>query len=201
MRGHDVIQRAASRPTPHLSVVILPAVVDHRPCHRYSMWSHRSRCVRRNNRFHAFGANGRRGCVETFDCTAVTLRKMSCSVPIYLASFVWTIHLTESCSIDFRQKTEMVETSLCVSHPGAHWEMMDMSIRELFFCMFGTFLGLMTHFNSLAQGDVKYSPKKDMDDMNGIWKKETHDLPLLCIRTPVDKGTHSLRPRSSPKHT
>ena len=59
----------------------------------------------------------------------------------------------------------------------------------------------MTHFNSLAQGDVKYSPKKDMDDMNGIWKKETHDLPLLCIRTPVDKGTHSLIPRSSPRHT
>ena len=158
MRGHDVIQRAASRPTPHLSVIDTPRW-SHRPELRsYSMWSHRSRCVRRS-----FGG---RGCVETFDCTAVTLRKMSCSVPIYLASFVWTIHLTESCSIDFRQKTEMVETSLCVSHPGAHWEMMDMSIRELFFCMFGTFLGLMTHFNSLAQGDVKYSPKKDMDDMD-----------------------------------
>ena len=123
MRGHDVIQRAASRPTPHLSVIDTPRW-SHRPELRsYSMWSHRSRCVRRS-----FGG---RGCVETIDCTAVTLRKMSCSVPIYLASFVWTIHLTESCSIDFRQKTEMVETSLCVSHPGANWEMMDMNIREL----------------------------------------------------------------------
>ena len=155
MRGHDVIQRAASRPTPHLSVIDTPRW-SHRPELRsYSMWSHRSRCVRRS-----FGG---RGCVETFDCTAVTLRKMSCSVPIYLASFVWTIHLTESCSIDFRQKTEMVETSLCVGHPGAHWEMMDMNIRELDIFMFLARSLDWWRLRGLAQGDVKYSSKKEVD--------------------------------------
>ena len=41
--------------------------------------------------------------------------------------------------------------------------MMGMSIRELDVFMFSTFLGLM----NLAQGDVKYSPKKEVDGASG----------------------------------
>ena len=80
---------------------------------------------------------------------------------------------------------------------------MDMSIRELDFCMFGTFLELMTHFNNLAQGDVQYiqmpySTLSEVDDMASK-KHKIHVPPLLCSNPSEqrpDRGTHSLIPSS-----
>ena len=66
-------------------------------------------------------------------------------------------------------------------HPG---------IRELDFCMFGTFLELMTHFNNLAQGDAQYiqmpySTLSEVDDMAS--KKNTKSMfRHFYVATPVN---------------
>ena len=68
-------------------------------------------------------------------------------------------------------------------HPG---------IRELDFCMFGTFLGLMTHFNNLAQEDAQYiqmpySTLSEVDDMAA--KKNTKSMFLhFYVATPVNNN-------------
>ena len=66
--------------------------------------------------------------------------------------------------------------------------MMGMSIRELDVFMFSTF----PWTNELSSRGCQILSKEGSGWR--IWKKETHVLPLLCIRTPVDKGTHSLIP-------